>query len=162
NSMMQGLVSDSHLGRLSGWSWGLGYLGGLSCLSLALLLINYPIPWLNSGPKTLEHIRIAGPLTAVWFALFSLPFFFFTPDQKRTGISFSHAIQKGVTDLIRIFKRARANRQILKYLLAHMIYIDGLNTLFAFGGIYAAGTFGFTPDKIIVLGIAMNVTAGIG
>ncbi len=162
NAMMRALVPESYLGRISGWSWGVGYLGGLSCLCLALFLINTPVPWLNSNPTILEHIRIAGPLTAVWFALFSLPFFFFTPDHKRTGIPLRLATQKGIMDLIQIFRKARAHRQILKYLFAHMIYIDGLNTLFAFGGIYAAGTFGLSPDQIILLGILMNITAGLG
>ena len=51
---------------------------------------------------------------------------------------------------------------MLRFLLARVLYIDGLNTLCAFGGIYAAGTFGMTVDEIILFGIALNVTAGLG
>ena len=49
-----------------------------------------------------------------------------------------------------------------RFLLARMIYTDGLNTLFAFGGLYAAGTFHMSFSDIIVFGILINITAGLG
>ena len=56
----------------------------------------------------------------------------------------------------------RRNANIARFLLARLIYNDGLNTLFAFGGIYAAGTFGMTLNEVLLFGIALNVTAGLG
>ena len=162
NAMMRDLVPKQYLGRLSGWSWGIGYLGGLVCLSVALLLIYFPLPWLNVTSKALENIRVTGPLAAIWFAVFSSPFFILTPDHGKTEISFWNALKQGVTTISKTFRKMNQHRQILKYLLARMIYIDGLNTLFAFGGIYAAGTFGLSEVQIIILGIAMNATAGLG
>jgi UMF1 family MFS transporter len=55
-----------------------------------------------------------------------------------------------------------ANRAIARFLLAHMFYTNGLNTLFAFGGIYAAGTFQMSFAEVLIFGIALNVTAGVG
>jgi len=162
NAMMQDLVSKEYLGRLSGWSWGAGYIGGLACLIVALVLIRSGASWFNLDSKTAEHVRMAGPLVAIWFALFSLPFFFLTPDRKSTGMSLTRAIHTGILTLINTFKNLGSYRQILKFLLAHMIYIDGVNSLFIFGGIYAAGTFGLKPDDLILFGIGMNITAGIG
>ncbi len=59
-------------------------------------------------------------------------------------------------------RRVRNNRHIVRFLVAHMMYAEGLNTLFAFGGIYAAGTFGMEFDELILFGIAINLTAGLG
>ena len=162
NAMMRDLVPKNYLGRLSGWAWGAGYLGGLLCLVTAFLLIRSRLPWLHLDTKTAEHVRIAGPLVALWFGLFSLPFFILTPDRKSTSIRLTTAFQQGLKTLIQMIKEVGPYRQILKFLIAHMIYIDGLNSLFIFGGIYAAGTFGFTPEEIILFGIAMSISAGIG
>jgi len=72
------------------------------------------------------------------------------------------AIKKGFSFLYLTFKEAQKNKEILKFLCARVLYIDGLNTVFSFGGIYAAGTFGMTFTEVIQFGIAMNVAAGIG
>ena len=163
NAMMRNLVPKRYIGRLSGWSWGLGYLGGLICLIIALLaFVQTGGAWLHLNTKTFEHIRISGPLTAIWYFIFALPLFIFTPDQPSTGIGFVKAIKAGLQTLIQTIKSLRRYMQILKFLLARMIYMDGLNTLFAFAGIYAAGTFGMSYDEIIKFGIALNLTAGIG
>jgi MFS transporter, UMF1 family len=162
NTMIRDLVTSQYWGRLSGWSWGIGYAGGLVCLILALLFIQTNISWLPLNTKMAEQIRICGPLVACWFALFSLPLFILTPDRPSTGMSIKNAIHKGFVIFSHTLQNLRDYKQVAKFLLAHMIYIDGLNTLFAFGGIYAAGTFGFNTAEIIKFGIGMNITAGIG
>jgi UMF1 family MFS transporter len=78
------------------------------------------------------------------------------------GLSAIVAVREGLGELIQTFKEWRRHAGVFKYLLARMIYTDGLNTLFAFGGIYAAGTFGMTFADLIIFGIGMNVTAGLG
>ena len=110
-----------------------------------------------------EQVRITGPLLAVWFLLFSLPLFLVTPDRP------SHARPFGGERAARASpcwsRRSRTsarNANIARFLLARLIYNDGLNTLFAFGGIYAAGTFGMTLNEVLLFGIALNVTAGLG
>lgn len=162
NAMMRGLVTDQYLGRLSGWAWGIGYLGGLVCLIVALLFIEVNIPWLSLNTKVAEQVRICGPLVACWFALFSLPLFILTPDRIASETTIKNAVQKGCAILFNTIRHLGDYKQIARFLLAHMIYIDGLNTLFAFGGIYAAGTFGLSTTEIIKFGIGMNVMAGIG
>ena len=59
-------------------------------------------------------------------------------------------------------KELKAYPQIMRFLLARLVYNDGLVTIFAFGGIYAAGSLAFTFDEIMILGIVLNITAGIG
>lgn len=163
NALLPTLVSPDGIGRLSGWGWGLGYAGGLCCLALALVLFVQPeIPFFGLDKEGAEHIRIVGPMVALWFVLFAAPLFLFVPDNPATGISISAAIKSGFTEMLATLKSIHRQGPLARFLLARILYIDGLNTLFAFGGIYAAGTFGMTVDEIILFGIALNVTAGLG
>jgi UMF1 family MFS transporter len=163
NAMLPDICKPERFGRLSGWAWGLGYAGGLSCLVIALFgFAQAERPWFGLSKEGAENIRGTATLVAVWFIVFSLPLFLFTPDKPATGVPFGQAVRDGWTTLIGTFRNLRQHAQTARYLIARMIYTDGLNTIFAFGGIYAAGSFGFTFEQIITFGIAINVTAGLG
>ncbi len=163
NAMLPDLVPRQHIGRLSGWGWGLGYAGGLVCLGLTLvLLVQAETPIFGLDKENFEHIRATGPMVAIWMAVFAAPFFLWTPDRPDQGISFAAALKRGIATLIDTFRRVREYNQIVRFLIARMMYTEGLNTLFTFGGIYAAGTFGMEFDELILFGIALNVTAGLG
>lgn len=158
NAMLHDLVPKSYYGRLSGWGWGLGYLGGLACLLVALAIVASDF---GKHAKHAEPIRVCGPLVAAWFVVFALPLFRYTPDQPQKH-SLSTSVSMGLSQFIQSLKKIISYPSILLFLIAHMIYIDGLNTIFAFGGVYAAGTFGFNTQEIILFGIATNITAGLG
>lgn len=161
NAMLRDISPPPILGRISGLAWGMGYFGGLTSLSVALfLLIKANVFDLNI--VTSQPIRMCGPLVSLWLLIFSLPMFFLTQDKAANNISLVTATKQGLMELIVTLRRLKHYKNIIIFLLAHMLYIDGLNTLFAFGGIYATGTFGFTIDGVIGLGIAMNVSAGVG
>ena len=163
NAMLPELAARARMGRISGWGWGLGYAGGLACLGLVLAgFIQPEVPWFGLDKASAEHVRATAFLVAAWFAIFSVPFFLFTPDTRTRGLAPAEAIRRGLSTLAATFAHVRDYADIARFLLARMIYTDGLNTLFAFGGIYAVGTFGFTFAELITFGIAMNVTAGIG
>jgi UMF1 family MFS transporter len=161
--MLTDLVPPSRLGRLSGWGWGAGYAGGLICLLIVLVgFVSANPPWFGLGKEQAAHVRIAGPIAALWFAVFCWPLFVFTPDQPGRGVAPRAAIRNGLAALWATILHLRTYRNIARYIIAHMIYTDGLNTLFAFGGIYAAGEFGMTVAEVIWFGIALNLTAGLG
>lgn len=163
NAMLPSMVPPSQVGRLSGWGWGFGYAGGLLCLVAALLVLVQPDPPLFGLDKeTYEPVRATALLVAGWFAVFSIPFFVFVPDMPAGTLRAPVAVRQGLSTLLRTFRQIREYRQIALFLIARMIYTDGLNTLFSVGGIYAAVTFGMSFDEILIFGIAMNVTAGIG
>jgi UMF1 family MFS transporter len=163
NAMLPGLVRKSHLGRVSGWGWGLGYFGGLFCLALTLIgLVQPESPWFGLEKETAEHVRATALLVAMWYAIFSIPLFLFTPDKIASDISIVGAMKKGLSELRATFSQVRQHSNMFKFLIARMIYTDGLNTLYAFGGIYAAGSFGMELNEIIIFGIGINVTAGLG
>ncbi|MCG8510744.1 MAG: MFS transporter, partial [Rhodospirillales bacterium] len=163
NAMLPDLAPPNRLGRLSGWAWGLGYAGGLACLVVGLVLFVQPDPPLFGLDKEVaEPVRMTTLLVAAWFGLFSLPFFAWTPDTPSSGLTLRESVGKGLSTLAATLKQVRKYKQIARFLLARMIYTDGLNTLFAFGGIYAAGTFGMTFQEIMIFAIGLNVTAGLG
>ncbi|MCC7271158.1 MAG: MFS transporter, partial [Alphaproteobacteria bacterium] len=163
NAMLPDLVPPARIGRWSGWAWGIGYAGGLACLVVALVgLVMTDRPWFGLDKAQAEHVRAAAPLTALWFAVFSLPLFLLTPDRPPTGIRAWAAAREGLGQLWHTVRHLRAEANIARFLAARLFYIDALNTLFAFGGIYAAGTFGMGFDEVILFGIALNVTAGLG
>ncbi len=163
NAMLPEVAPPERLGRISGWAWSVGYAGGLVCLALSLVLFAQPDPplfGLDAGAA--EHIRIVGPFVAAWFALFALPLFLFVPDAPPRRQPIAIALRQGLGSLGRTLKALPRHGQTGRYLLAHMFYTDGLNTLFAFGGLYAAGTFGMSFQEILVFGILLNVFAGLG
>lgn len=163
NAMLPDLTSPDKVGRWSGWAWGLGYAGGLVCLLVALYgLIDVETPPFGLDPDVAGPVRATFLLVAVWYALFALPLVFKTPDAPRTGIDMRGAIVNGWDQLRASVRNIRQYRHILRFLIARMVFIDGLATVFAFGGIYAAGTFDMQPQQVLLFGVGLNVTAGIG
>lgn len=163
NAMLPALVPQDHIGRWSGWGWGLGYAGGLACLTLALVaFVNEPNAWFSFDTESALHIRSAFLLAALWFALFSLPLFLFTPDTPASGKSATRILRDGLHQLRESLRNIRRYRNIVRFLIARLFYTDGLVTLFLFGGVYAAGVFEMTEQQILGFGIALNAAAGAG
>jgi UMF1 family MFS transporter len=163
NAMLPPLTPPERMGRLSGWAWGLGYFGGILLLAICLFaFVQAEPPMFGLNPDTAENIRIVGPFTAVWFLLFMLPMLLFTYDEPRKPVSLGQAGGLGVKQIATTLKNLRDYRNVARFLIGRMLYTDGINTVFAFGGIYAAGTFGFEFADIIIFGIALNVASGIG
>ena len=150
SAMLPDLVSPEKLGRWSGWGWGMGYAGGLACLLVALFAFIQ-----TDGGATFI-------LTAIWYAIFSLPLFFKTPDNPSTNKKIKDAIQHGFIQLKVSVKEVRKFKNIVKFLFARMFYNDAIVTIFAMGGVYAAGTFDMDEEQILMFGIGLNVTAGLG
>ncbi|HUI18061.1 MAG TPA: MFS transporter [Alphaproteobacteria bacterium] len=163
NAMLRDLVPLERLGRLSGWGWGLGYVGGLACLTIALFaLVKAPSPPFGLGAVPAGPVRATALLVALWFALFTLPLFFFVPDRVLPPIALGRAVGEGLKDLGASLRGLMRERNMLRFLLARMIYADGLNTLFIFGGIYAAGEIGLSLEEVIRFAILINASAGAG
>ena len=172
NAMMPDLVSNKRLGTLSGLGWATGYVGGL--LSLAIVA-GFIVTDPNTG-KTLfgldplfrldtaarEGDRLVGPFSALWYLIFVLPLFLFTPDRHgasaRAGV-----VREGLRQLLNSLRDLlRHHRNVALFLLARMLYADGLGAVFAFGGIYAASVFGWGAAELGLFGIVLTVAGTIG
>ncbi len=146
-----------------GWAGAWDTSGAGSHGFVLAAFIHPAVPWFGVSTANGAHVRAACLVVAIWFALFSIPFFLWVPPTASRSQTDRLAIVKNaVTDLKHTFRDLRSYRQIVRLLVARMIYNDGLVTIFAFGGIYAAGTFGFSFQEIMIFGIVLNVAAGIG
>lgn len=165
NAMLPDIAPPAMLGRVSGWAWAAGYAGGLVCLVLALLLlvgVGGMAPLLPLPQDQSQHLRAVAPLTALWFALLGVPLLFWVPDRGRAGISLRAAAARGLRQLGGTLRRVRDQGNLFRFLIGSAFYRDGLNTLFAMGGLYAADVFGMSFTEILIFAIGLNVTAGIG
>jgi UMF1 family MFS transporter len=171
NAMMPTLVPPDQIGRLSGSGWALGYVGGILSLVVVLgFMAANPssgktlfglTPILGLDPATFEGDRISGPLSGLWFVVFVLPMFLFTPDFP-ARVKASNAVRAGLTDLGHTLRELPKHKSMMAFLIANMIYTDGLVSLFAFGGIYAAGTFGWNTIQIGTFGIILAIAGTFG
>jgi UMF1 family MFS transporter len=171
NAMMPTLVPPDRIGRLSGTGWATGYVGGILSLILVLgFLAANPetgrtlfglTPLFGLDPVAHEGDRISGPLTAVWFIIFVLPMFLLTPDYPARQ-RFGAAARAGLIELKETLLALPRQRSLAAFLLANMIYTDGLVSLYAFGGIYAAGTFGWNTIEIGTFGIILAIAGTFG
>jgi UMF1 family MFS transporter len=171
NAMMPTLVPPDQIGRLSGTGWATGYVGGILSLVLVLgFLAANPdtgrtlfgfTPLFGLDPVTHQGDRITGPLSGIWFVVFVVPMFWLTPDSpaKRSA---RVALREGLAELRQTLAELPKQKSIVSFLLANMIYTDGLVSLFAFGGIYAAGTFGWNTIEIGSFGIILAIAGTCG
>lgn len=166
NAFLPDISSEKNIGRISGIGWGVGYIGGLLAMFVAMAgFINPEIPWFGLSRESGANIRATCILVALWYGLFSIPLFILVKSKSCNQIKNNGKaaiVRAAFADLKDTFKDIRSYREIVKLLIARMIYNDGLVTIFAFGGIYAAGTFGFSFKEIMIFGIVLNVAAGAG
>jgi MFS transporter, UMF1 family len=171
NAMMPTLVPPDRIGRLSGTGWAVGYIGGIVSLVLVLgFLAANPetghtlfgfTPLFGLDPVTHQGDRITGPLTAIWFMIFVLPMFLVTPDYPARH-ALRDALREGLIELRQTLRELPRHQSMAAFLLANMIYTDGLVSLYAFGGIYAAGTFGWSTIQIGTFGIILAIAGTFG
>lgn len=170
NAIMTGLVPKDELGRLSGTGWAVGYFGGLASLALVAgflvplpgeaktLLGLDPLLQLNAAER--QGDRITGPFAALWFALFIIPFFLFVPDRQSAHAGASqHSASAELWDTIKSLPRMPS---LLIFLVARMLYTDGLTAIFTFGGIYGASVFSWGPLELGIFGIVLTLVGAFG
>lgn len=165
NAMLPRLADRGHIGRWSGWGWALGYAGGLACLLFVFFLFvgeDAPLPLDRASA---EQIRITGPFVAAWYLVFALPLFFWAPDAPSgaaAGASWHSIARAGFRQLRKSLRSARRYTGIWRFLIARLFYNDGLTTLFAFGGVFAAASMNMTEAQVLWFAIALQVTAALG
>jgi UMF1 family MFS transporter len=164
NAMLSQISTPANVGRVSGFGWGMGYVGGIAALAAVLVgFINPDVGWFGVTSEDGLNIRAVAVFSAVWLAVFALPVLFAVPEvprqQRAAGIGFlaSYGL---------LFRRVKAifktSPHTVWFLLASAIFRDGLAAVFTFGGVIAGGTFGWPMSQIIVFAIFGNVVAAAG
>lgn len=170
NAMLPDLGTRAEIGRISGTGWAVGYAGGLLSLILVLFFLTAApgstttllglAPAFGLDAAAGEPSRATGPLTALWYAVFALPLFLFTPDPPRRPMR--GALRQGLGDLWGTLRGIRGKGSLPLYLVASLFYRDGLASLFVFGGIFAAGVLGWGMFELGIFGIVAAATGALG
>jgi UMF1 family MFS transporter len=170
NSMLPDLGPPEEIGRISGNGWAFGYVGGLIALVIMLLffadnattgrtLIGLE-PAFGLDPDTREGTRFVGPLVAIWFVVFMIPFFLFVREPKGQKAP-KGAVKLALNDLKTTLKQLPADRSLFAFLGSAMFYRDALNGMYAFGGIYAAGVLGWSVQNVGIFGIIAIIAGAL-
>ncbi|KPN63905.1 MFS transporter, UMF1 family [Aliiroseovarius crassostreae] len=169
NSMLPDLGTREEIGRISGNGWAFGYIGGLLSLMIMLTLFaENPEgrtligiePLLGFDPDQREGTRFVGPLTAIWYALFMVPFFLWVRDPKHTNPN-PQMIKHAILDLGQTLRRLPKSQSLFAYLGSSMFYRDALNGMYTFGGIYAAGVLEWSVVNVGIFGIVAIITGAV-
>lgn len=172
NALLPSLGPREDLGRIGGTGWALGYVGGLLALILMLVLFAENAetgrtligiePVLGLDPAMREGTRAVGPLTALWFAAFMVPFFLWVHEPRRPdAIPVGRAAATAIPELVATLRRLPAQGSLFAYLGSSMFYRDALNGMYVFGGIYASGVLGWSVIDVGIFGILAVLTGAV-
>ena len=146
--------TPANVGRVSGLGWGLGYLGGITILLVIIGVLG--------SDFTPDDVRFAMLICGAWTVMFTVPIFLAIKDRRPDHVPPSLGIVGSYRELFRSIARVgRDNPTTLFFLIASALFRDGLAGVFTFGGVLAAGTFGFTFGEVVIFGVVANVTAGV-
>jgi UMF1 family MFS transporter len=154
------LARPAALGRVSGWGWGLGYLGGLATLGACLAWIGFAT---GQGMGAAEFVPVCLLITAAFFAVASAPTFLLLRERRPAGVR--HDDGASVSAFARVLdtvRHARQYRDMRRFMLCILFYQAGIQTVIALAAIYAQQAMGFSTAETIRLIFVVNVTAAIG
>ena len=163
NAMLPDLAPRQDIGRISGSGWAWGYVGGLIALIAMLALFAEgaggttligiaPLFGLDAAAR--EGTRFVGPLTAIWYFVFMIPFFLWVRDPKYPGaVSIAEAVRGAWPELRGTLASLPRQRSLFAFLGSSMFYRDALNGVYTFGGIYAAGVLNWSVIDVGIFGI---------
>lgn len=164
NAMLAQISTPKNIGKVSGFGWGMGYLGGIVALLIVLQLFVQPsFAWFGASTQDSLNIRLVAVFSALWFFIFALPVLFAVPElpkpEQAAKLGFLASYGLLVRRITAIY---RTSPHTIFFLLASAIFRDGLAAVFTFGGIIAAGTFGFELKEVIFFAIFGNIVAAVG
>ena len=172
NAYLPEIAPKNKIGRVSGYGWSFGYVGGLIAFFACYILFvapDNPINFLTGDildKTTYEHIRIINVFIAIWFAVFSLPTFVYVVSHKKKTINYPKTIfLDSFKEIKKTFNEVSKYKQLVRFLFARIVYNDAIITVIAFGGPYAYTQFGFDMDtngKLMIFAIVLNIFAGLG
>jgi len=160
NSLLKNISTSKNLGKSSGFGFALGYIGGIIILliSIKLFIDTYNLPF-GLGKEESQNIRAIALLVSIWFLIFATPFLFFIIKESKKKITKSTSSY--FTNIKKLVWNGKLN-VLGKFLIARMLYADGLNAIIVMGGIFAVGVFDLEIKDLLKLSVLMNIAAFIG
>ena len=173
NAMLPSVTPADKAGQVSGLAFALGNFGGVSMMVFVLFAFALPgvqdwaflpaQPLFGIDQSVNEHDRIVGPIAGIWLLLFILPVLLFTPDGRSSGVTWQQAARAGLGEVVSTLRQLiKHYSNIAVYLLARMLFNDGMVGVLIFGGVYAAGNFGWETIALLIFGLTTSVSAMIG
>ncbi|WP_405374254.1 MULTISPECIES: MFS transporter [unclassified Microbacterium] len=160
NALLVSVSTPRTIGKVSGLGWGLGYIGGI--LALVVVVVLTFVEWFGMDLSDGLAYRLIAVGCAVWTVAFAIPLFLNVPEPSAPAgpqpLGFFAWFREFFRSIRNLF---RSHRSTAWFLLASAVYRDGLAGVFAFGGVLAAVAFGFSPNEVMIFGIAANLVAGI-
>jgi UMF1 family MFS transporter len=162
NAFLPEISTGQNIGRISGLGWALGYIGGGALLAINLIMLKYP-EWLGfpAGYFTVQDCFLS---VALWWLIFSLPTFLFL--EERSKVSLPHIegnyFVEGYRRLRHTFHRVKTFKELSKFLLAFLIYNDGIETVIIMASIFGADVLGMETNELIIFFLMVQGIAFVG
>ena len=158
NAFLPELAPPERVGRLSGYAWALGYLGGLLALVCCLPLTPAEYSAEHAGRASLIYLVVAA-----WYLVFSVPALLWLRDRGGgAGRPTEGYVRASFAEVASTIRRLRTDRVVAVFLLAYFLYNDGITTVIEFVSVFTAEVLAFTPGDNIVLFLVLNVIAAPG
>ena len=158
NAFLREVAPEEEMGRISGYGWALGYMGGLATLALC-----YPLISGGFAPDNLPKFRMSFLVTAAFFLVFSIPTFLWLRERApRRTIHPLPLLRMGMARIRDTLRHLRSYPDLLRFFVAYVLYNDGTSTVIAFASIFAAGVLGFTPKELMIYFILTQFTSAAG
>jgi UMF1 family MFS transporter len=163
NAFLPVVAPPEKIGTISGIGWGVGYTAGIVSMLIALFAFvgfGGADPWLALPTEGGFNLRAVNLMVAVWFLVFAIPMFIWVKDEGPAGAT--GTVREAISELRKTFRDIQRYSEVAKLLLARLFYNDGIGTIFAMIGQFTGTAFGWGLDRVILFGIAGNITAGLG
>lgn len=162
SSFLPEIAKEDEMGRISGYAWSFGYVGGLVSLAICLIILTFFHP--IGTEESFLPIRLSNLVTALFFAVAAIPTFLWVRERKQkqripAGQNVFSVAFKRLADT---FKNVGQFKELIKFLISFLLFYSGIAVVISFAGVYAQKELGFTPSMTVLLIIVVNITAAVG
>ncbi len=160
SSFLPDIADEKQMGKISGYAWSFGYIGGLLSLAICLILITY----FKAGGDTHLSVRLTNLVTALFFGVAAIPTFMWVRerDVERTPDNQVSFFKIAFNRLGATYRKIGEFKELVKFLFSFLLFNSGIMVVISFAAIFAQKELGFTPGMTVLLIIIVNITASVG
>lgn len=162
NAFLKDVSNHANAGRVSGLGFALGYIGGGVCLAVNMAMLNKPAIFGLASDDTTLPVRACMLLVGCWWFIFSIPTFLWVHDQPLPSAAPRRQWAGAFRQLAGTFKEIRLRPNLLRFLIAYVVYDDGVQTIILMASIFGAKALGFTTGQLAICFLMIQFVAFIG